>query len=187
MAKKKPATTPPLTIATDDQKRSRVALRESCEAAQHNQRLQTKYIQWTAENIWPDLRGRFVRDDPDATKEAVVRLKELEPYFATVIPLPSDRRWRNLAAKVGFIFDHNEPLDHDFFAELGEWLRAKIKPRKNRSDNPTAIDIENVRAVMQSMGTRNPAVEDIRKAVKTAGYRMSATKIGKAVKIIRKK
>lgn len=71
-----------------------------------------------------------------------------------------------------------------FFTSLG---LAKDQPPKPRNDQPTTTDIENVRKVMDGMGTRNPAVDKVREAVKAKGYRMSATKIGKAVKVIRGK
>lgn len=69
-----------------------------------------------------------------------------------------------------------------FFTSLG---MANDRTAKPRNDAPTPKDIENVQKVLKGMMTRNPSVETIRKAVKAAGYRMSATKIGKAVKIIK--
>ena len=54
-----------------------------------------------------------------------------------------------------------------------------------RSDEPTDIDVTNIKTVIAKMTARRPAVEASRKAVRDAGFSMSNNLISKAIKIIR--
>lgn len=77
----------------------------------------------------------FPKDFLPAELEARKRLKELVPYIAGLGHVLADEDWKTIALQQGLFFDHDAPLDFDFFYRLRACLSAKVK-----SESPSAND-----------------------------------------------